>query len=73
MQELKIIGSNIAKLRKEKGWSVLKLAKESGVNRATISTLEDTNIPNAQFLTVWKIARALGTNLTFLIGGNNGN
>jgi len=50
---------NLAKLRKQKGWSQEKLAVESGVSYNTIIKLERGRIKNPKIETVIKLANAL--------------
>ena len=58
---------NLAKLRKQKGWSQEKLAVESGVSYNTIIKLERGRIENPKIDTVLKLAKALGVNIDDLV------
>jgi transcriptional regulator with XRE-family HTH domain len=53
------VGDVVRKLRKEKRWSIRKLATESGVGRMTISDIE-RNQSNYQKETLEDIAKAFG-------------
>jgi len=59
--------SNIAKLRKAKGWTQEILADASGVNRTMIARFETTNA-NMTIETAKKLADALGCTIDKLIG-----
>ena len=58
---------NLAKLRKQKGWSQEKLAVESGVSYNTIIKLERGRIKNPKIETVAKLADALKVSIDELI------
>jgi len=53
-------GSRIAEARRARGWSLRKLARESGVSVSFLSSLE-RGLANASLGTLHRIARALGT------------
>jgi len=59
---------NLAKLRKQKGWSQEKLAVESGISYNTIVKLERGGIKNPKIGTVIKLANALGISIDKLVG-----
>jgi transcriptional regulator with XRE-family HTH domain len=59
---------NLAKLRKQKGWSQEKLAVESGVSYNTLIKLERGRIKNPKIDTVIKLAKALKVSIDELIG-----
>lgn len=59
---------NLAKLRKQKGWSQEKLAAESGVSYNTIIKLERGRIRNPKIETMVKLAEALEVSLDTLVG-----
>lgn len=58
---------NLAKLRKQKGWSQEKLAVESGISYNTIIKIERGGIENPKIGTVTKLAEALGISLDKLV------
>jgi len=58
---------NLAKLRKQKGWSQEKLAVESGVSYNTIIKLERGRIRNPKIETVIKLAKALRVSIDKLV------
>jgi len=58
---------NLAKLRKQKGWSQEKLAVESGISYNTIVKLERGKIKNPKIETVAKLADALKVSIDELI------
>lgn len=58
---------NLAKLRKQKGWSQEKLAVESGVSYNTIIKLERGRIKNPKIETVVKLAKALNVSIDRLV------
>jgi len=58
---------NLAKLRKQKGWSQEKLAVESGVSYNTIIKLERGRIKNPKIDTVIKLAKALNVSIDKLL------
>lgn len=62
--------SNIAKLRKAKGWTQEILADASGVNRIMIARFETTNA-NMTIETAKKLADALGCTIDDLLKEDN--
>ena len=54
--------NNLQKLRWEKNWSQLQLARESNVSRSVISDIENNNTVPSVF-TALKLARALHVNV----------
>jgi len=58
---------NLAKLRRQKGWSQEKLAVESGVSYNTIIKLERGRIKNPKIETIVRLANALNVDLDDLI------
>ena len=54
------MGSRIKQIRKEKGITQEKLAKESGISRTILSMIENDENHNAKSGTLRKIAAALG-------------
>lgn len=59
---------NIKAIRKNKGWTQKELAKESEVSFSMISKLESGEKKNPSFETLSKIAKALNTSVTELLG-----
>jgi len=59
------LGENVKRLRGERGWSQARLATESGVNRYTISLVENGS-DNNTLSTYQKIADAFGCSLADL-------
>ncbi len=57
------LGSTIKILRKEKGITQEKLAKDIGISRATLSKLENGNIANISIVTLNDILNHLGYEL----------
>jgi transcriptional regulator with XRE-family HTH domain len=57
----------VADLRAAKGWTIDKLAEESGVSRATIIRLEQKQTTRVDFDVLEKLADALGVNASVLI------
>lgn len=49
----------IRRLREKKGWSVYRLAQESGVSRAFIKKIEEENGDNPSLFTLAKLLSAL--------------
>ena len=68
MDFCKLVGRDIRKIRREKGWPQEKLAFESGVHRTYISQVE-RGARNPTVLVLGQIAEALGVSLTALFGG----
>lgn len=58
---------NLAKLRKEKGWSQERLAHEAGISYNTLIKIERNGIKNPKIETVIKLSKALGVSLDDLI------
>lgn len=64
--DLMALGIKIAKVRHEKGWSIDRLAEESGVGRRTIINLEGA-IKTPRIDTLYAVAAALDVPLTELV------
>lgn len=62
-----LLGSKINKIRKEKGFSLEKLAEKSKVPKATLWTLENCPTANPTLSTIEKIAVALDITSHYLI------
>lgn len=60
------LGIKIAKVRHEKGWSIDRLAEESGVGRRTIINLEGA-LKTPRIDTLYAVAAALDVPLTELV------
>lgn len=58
---------NLAKLRKEKGWSQEKLAQESKISYNTLIKIERNGIKNPKIETIVKLANALNVKLDELV------
>jgi transcriptional regulator with XRE-family HTH domain len=59
---------NLKELRKQKGWTQERLARESNISYHTLIKLEQNNIKNPKIETVIKLADALGVSLDELVG-----
>lgn len=59
---------NLAKIRKEKGWSQEKLAQEAGISYNTLIKIERNGIKNPKIETVIKLSEALEISVDKLIG-----
>lgn len=57
---LRIDGKKIKISRAEKGWTITKLSKESGVTRKTIGEIEKGKKKKIRFSTIYQIAETLG-------------
>lgn len=60
------LGIKVANIRHEKGWSIDRLAEESGVGRRTIINLEGA-IKTPRIDTLFAVAAALDVPLTDLV------
>ena len=58
---------NLAKIRKRKGWSQEKLAREAGISYNTLIKIERGGIDNPKIRTAIKLADALGVSLDKLV------
>ena len=58
---------NLKKLRKQKGWSQEKLAREAGISYQTLIKIEQGRIKNPKLETLIKLSKALGVSLDKLI------
>jgi transcriptional regulator with XRE-family HTH domain len=58
---------NLKKLRKRKGWSQEKLAREAGISYQTLIKIEQGRIKNPKLETLIKLAKALNVSLDKLI------
>jgi transcriptional regulator with XRE-family HTH domain len=64
-----VVGKNLRRLRTQRGWSLERLAKASGVSRAMLGQVElGQSAPTINVL--WKIARALGLPFSALISSS---
>ena len=61
------IAVNVKRVRKEQGLSQEELADRAGVHRTYVSQIE-RGVKNATFVSLDKIAQALGTPLAELVG-----
>jgi len=59
---------NLVTLRKQKGWSQERLARESNISYNTLIKLERSGIKNPKIETVIKLADALEVSLDELVG-----
>lgn len=59
---------NLAKLRKQKGWSQEKLARKAEISYNTLIKIERKGIKNPRIETVIKLAKALDVSLDRLTG-----
>ena len=59
---------NLKELRKQKGWTQERLARESNISYHTLIKLEQNNINNPKIETVIKLADALEVSLDELVG-----
>ncbi len=62
------VGSRIVALRSEKGWSLSKLAEESGISKSLLHRIENQDTSNPELGTLRKIAKALGITVGELLG-----
>jgi len=60
--------NNLKKLRKKKGWSQERLARESGISYQTLIKTEQDRIKTPRLDTLIKLAKALGVSLDKLVG-----
>jgi transcriptional regulator with XRE-family HTH domain len=64
-----VVGTNLRRLRLERGLSLEALAKQSGVSRAMLGQIElGQSAPTINVL--WRVARGLGTTFSALISGS---
>ena len=59
---------NLKELRKQKGWTQERLARESNISYHTLIKLEQNGIKNPKIETVVKLADALEVSLDKLVG-----
>ncbi len=59
---------NLAKIRKQKGWTQEKLSQEAGISYNTLIKIERNGIKNPKIETVIKLAEALGVSMDKLAG-----
>ncbi len=64
---------NLKQLRKKKGWSQEKLAREAGISYQTLIKIEQGRIKNPKLDTLIKLAKALDVSLDDLIKGRISN
>jgi len=62
--DLNEIGEQIKIIRKERGWSQLKLAELSGLDRTTIGALERNDYSDMGIRKVQRVLHILGKSLT---------
>ena len=58
---------NLAKIRKQKGWSQEKLAQEASISYNTLIKIERNGIKNPKIETVIKLSKALNISIDSLI------
>jgi len=58
---------NLAKIRKQKGWSQERLAQEAGISYNTLIKIERGGIKNPKIDTVVKLAKALHVKIDDLV------
>jgi transcriptional regulator with XRE-family HTH domain len=58
---------NLKKLRRQKGWSQEKLAREAGISYQTLIKIEQGRIKNPKLETLIKLTKALHVSLNDLI------
>lgn len=58
---------NLAKLRRQKGWSQEKLSQEAGISYNTLIKIERSGIKNPKIETIVKLANALNVKLDELV------
>jgi transcriptional regulator with XRE-family HTH domain len=67
---LPLVAKNLRRLRTNKGFSLERLARASGVSRAMLSQIElSRSAPTIN--TLWRVASALGTPLSALLGASD--
>jgi len=59
---------NLPKLRKKKGWSQERLAREAGISYNTLIKIERGGIKNPRLETLIKLAKTLGVSIDKLVG-----
>lgn len=59
---------NLAKLRKEKGWTQEELAQKASISYNTLIKIERKGIKNPKIETVVKLSKALGVTIDDLVG-----
>lgn len=62
------IGPRIIAMRSEKGWSMSKLAEESGISKSLLHKIENDETSNPELGTLRKIAKALDVTVGELLG-----
>ncbi len=62
-----MLDENLKKLREQRGYSKMKLAKLSGTSRRTIEIIENKDWKNTKLSTVEKLANALNVSTDELI------
>lgn len=68
--KISILGENLRKMRSEKGLSLNKLASISGINKSTISEIENNKILNPSNKTLQKLSDALECSIDYLTGNS---
>jgi repressor LexA len=66
-----LIGDNIRRIRKEKGYSINKLSKETGISLGYLSDLENNKAKNPSMDKLKTIAKFLETTLNDIIGSSS--
>jgi transcriptional regulator with XRE-family HTH domain len=62
------LGPRIVAMRSEKGWSMSKLADESGISKSLLHRIENEDTSNPELGTLKKIAKALEVTVGDLLG-----
>lgn len=66
-KSMSLVGRNVFRFRKEKGWSQEKLAIVAGVQTYQICYIEGSRYYNVSFFTLCLLARALGVSVSDLV------
>lgn len=66
--KISILGENLRRIRSQRGLSLNKLATISGINKSTISEIENNKILNPSNKTLQKLSDALGCSIDYLTG-----
>lgn len=59
---------NLAKIRRQKGWSQEKLSQEASISYNTLIKIERGGIENPKIETVIKLAKSLSVSIDELVG-----
>jgi len=70
--QVQLLGGRIRRFREVKGLSQTELEKKTGIKREYLSKIENDELKNPTYFTLWKISEGLGVPVSDLVGNPDG-